>query len=113
MKTLPVSNLSDKPRLAARSARELAEDPNLTWLGEGSYVETVMREAATMLVELCPSARYLVAEKAGRRLAWWWALKGERIPVDVAFTTARWPSVARRQAAAAATPRSARMREKS
>jgi hypothetical protein len=114
MKTLPVSNLSDAKRLAARSARELSEDPNLTWVGEGHHAASVMRQAALILAELCPSARYLVSERAGRRLAWWWALDGERTGADAAFTTARWPSVARRrQAAAVSTPADARTREKS
>ena len=113
MKTLRVSNLSDRRRLAVRSARELAEDPNLTWTGEGRHVASVMRDAAVVLAELSPGARYLIAEKAGLRLAWWWALEGERTTADAAFTTVRWPSVARRQAPAAATPRSARTRAKS
>jgi len=114
MKIVRVSNLTDEGRLATRTARELKDDANLIWAGEGHYVESVMGGAAARLAVLCPNARYLVAERAGRRIALWWAIEGKRDPVAAAFTTERWPSLARRrQAAAVRTPAVARTREKS
>jgi hypothetical protein len=113
VKTVTFSDRTEASRLASQAARLLATDPNLILAGEGRRVEAVMSEAAILLAELRPDAHPVLVESAGRRRAWWWALDGHRDPSATYFTTALWPSVARRQAAAAASPRSARTRAKS
>ncbi|HBV94680.1 MAG: hypothetical protein ABSC16_14350 [Candidatus Dormibacteria bacterium] len=100
MRTLTVSNRTKPTRLAAEIARLLAGGDELLAVGEGSRVDGVMHAAELVLASQEPRARCLLVESAGRRRAWWWAIDGRRGPAAAWFTTALWPSVARRGQAA-------------